>query len=128
MYIRPLDKAPALSRPLGAPAPGPPLSSVIGAAARAARLRARLTQAEVANLTAISVTVYNRLERGRMQPSVPTLHRLCAVLGVSPNELLGYPHSLPLEGESARNQLLHRVHHLDERQAQALLQLLPILR
>ncbi len=63
-----------------------------------------------------------------MLPSIPTLHRLCAVLGASPNELLGYPHSLPLEGESARNQLLHRVHHLDERQAQALLQLLSILR
>lgn len=68
------------------------LSTTLGDAARAARKRLGLTQAEVAGLLDTSPIVYNRLERGRMLPSVPTLVRLCEALQVSPEELLGLTH------------------------------------
>ena len=76
------------------PAPSLPpmnekLASVIGKAARAAREQLGLTQAEVAELMDLSPVVYNRLERGRMLPSVPTLARLCETLKVSPEVVLG---------------------------------------
>ncbi|MCP3136787.1 helix-turn-helix domain-containing protein [Pyxidicoccus xibeiensis] len=65
------------------------LAAVIGKAARAAREQLGLTQAEVAELMDLSPVVYNRLERGRMLPSVPTLVRLCETLKVSSEVLLG---------------------------------------
>ena len=79
-----------------APPPGPrvmreQIATTLGDAARAARERLGLTQAEVAGLMELSPVVYNRLERGRMLPSVPTLVRLCETLRVSPAELLGFP-------------------------------------
>jgi transcriptional regulator with XRE-family HTH domain len=65
------------------------LSKQLGAAAREARHRAQLTQAEVASLIGISPVVYSRLERGMVLPSVPTLCRLCDALHVSSDTLLG---------------------------------------
>ncbi|WP_233610342.1 helix-turn-helix transcriptional regulator, partial [Corallococcus sp. AB049A] len=52
------------------------LAVSVGAAARAARLKAGLTQADVADRVGIASEVYGRLERGKMMPSVPTLFRL----------------------------------------------------
>ncbi|MFP2926119.1 helix-turn-helix domain-containing protein [Pyxidicoccus sp. 3LG] len=66
------------------------LAAVIGRAARAAREQLGLTQVEVAELMDLSPIVYNRLERGRMLPSVPTLVRLCETLKVSPEVVLGF--------------------------------------
>lgn len=65
------------------------LAKMIGEAARAARQRAGLTQAEVAALVEITSMVYSRMERGKVMPSVPTLRRLCTVLHISADELLG---------------------------------------
>jgi transcriptional regulator with XRE-family HTH domain len=65
------------------------LANILGAAARAARTRAGLTQAEVAEMVDIATMVYSRLERGKMLPSVPTLVRLCRALAVDANSLLG---------------------------------------
>ena len=65
------------------------LGITIGAAARAAREQLGLTQAEVAQRVGLISTVYSRLERGKMLPSVPTLYRLCIELKVSPEDLLG---------------------------------------
>ncbi|NVJ00729.1 helix-turn-helix transcriptional regulator [Myxococcus sp. AM009] len=65
------------------------LATAIGSAARAARERLGLTQVEVAGRMDLSPIVYNRLERGRMLPSVPTLVRLCETLKVSPEVVLG---------------------------------------
>jgi transcriptional regulator with XRE-family HTH domain len=65
------------------------LAKQLGNAARAARHRAQLTQAEVASLIGISPVVYSRMERGMVLPSVPTLCRLCDALHVSSDTLLG---------------------------------------
>jgi transcriptional regulator with XRE-family HTH domain len=69
------------------------LASIIGAAARAARMRLELTQADVAERIDVATEVYGRLERGGMLPSVQTLLKLCHELNVSSDELLGLtPH------------------------------------
>ena len=65
------------------------LAERIGAIAREARLRAGLTQADVAERLGIVAEVYGRLERGKMLPSVDTLKRLAQSLRVSADELLG---------------------------------------
>lgn len=65
------------------------LAAVLGVTARAARERAGLTQADVAEQIGIAPEVYGRLERGTMLPSVPTLKRICATLRISADVLLG---------------------------------------
>jgi len=65
------------------------LAKTIGEAARQARLRAQLTQADVAELVDLVTEVYGRIERGGMVPSVPTLVRICQALKISSDELLG---------------------------------------
>lgn len=65
------------------------LASMMGAAARAARVRMGLTQADIAERIGMASEVYGRLERGHMLPSVQNLRRLCMVLNVPPHELLG---------------------------------------
>ncbi|NTX15469.1 helix-turn-helix transcriptional regulator [Myxococcus sp. CA056] len=106
------------------PSPSP-LPIVIGCAARVARKRLGLTQAEVARRVGIVLTVYNRLERGRMQPSVSTLHRLCEVLDASPNELMGHSPALPPdEDPPARLRLFFYVRQLDDARVRAILELI----
>jgi transcriptional regulator with XRE-family HTH domain len=107
------------------------LASMIGEAASAARHRAGLTQVEVAALVGITSMVYSRMERGKVMPSVPTLRKLCTVLHISADELLG------LSGEGAASELdddrrqhedaapslrrlLSLVLRMDEKQLQAL--------
>ena len=60
----------------------------LGDAARAARLRLGLTQAEVAKKVRLKPGVYGRIERGAMVPSVPTLRRICETLAISSDALL----------------------------------------
>jgi len=67
------------------------LAITAGAVARRARARLGLTQADVAMRVGISPEVYVRLERGRALPSVVTLRRLCQVLALDANALLGLP-------------------------------------
>jgi transcriptional regulator with XRE-family HTH domain len=104
------------------------LAETIGRAARAARSRLGMTQVEVAALMDLSHIVYNRLERGKMLPSVPTLARLCDTLRVSPDELLGA--SRPSQAGRAANakedppslrHLTHLARKLDESERQVLL-------
>ncbi|HLM48300.1 MAG TPA: helix-turn-helix transcriptional regulator, partial [Myxococcaceae bacterium] len=66
------------------------LKKYLGKAARAARRDRGLTQAEVAASAHLSKEVYGRIERGEMMPSVPTMQRLCHVLEVDANTLLGF--------------------------------------
>ena len=104
------------------------LAAVIGAAARAARMKTGLTQAEVAELLGIATEVYGRLERGAMLPSVETLMRISASLGVPPNQLLGLggPEERGVERSEARRdspelrRLLRRVEGLDRRKLRLL--------
>ncbi|HYI02550.1 helix-turn-helix transcriptional regulator [Hyalangium sp.] len=66
-----------------------PLSSILGVAVRNARVRAGLTQEDVAERIGMASEVYGRMERGQMLPRVENLRRLCLVLNVPPHELLG---------------------------------------
>jgi transcriptional regulator with XRE-family HTH domain len=68
------------------------LGATLGRAMRAARMRAGLTQAEIAASVGIAPEVFGRMERGKMLPSVPTLFRLCVALRSGPHELMA---SLP---------------------------------
>ena len=61
----------------------------VGEVARAARERLGLTQAQVAQKVGLVPGVYGRIERGDMMPSVPSLRRISAVLGISSDALLG---------------------------------------
>lgn len=65
------------------------LAAKLGAAARIARQRLNLTQADVAERIGIASEVYGRLERGHMLPSIQTFRRLCVVLSISADEALG---------------------------------------
>jgi DNA-binding XRE family transcriptional regulator len=66
------------------------IRSTLGSAARMARLRSGLTQADVAETIGTVTEVYGRMERGKLLPSVPTLFRLCMALHSGPHELLGF--------------------------------------
>ncbi len=66
-----------------------PLANILGTAARNARVRAGLTQEDVAERIGMASEVYGRMERGQMLPRVENLRRLCVVLNVAPHELLG---------------------------------------
>ncbi|OJH33388.1 helix-turn-helix domain-containing protein [Cystobacter ferrugineus] len=72
-----------------------PLATQVGTAAREARLRAGLTQEELAERAELATEVYGRLERGLMLPSLPSLLRLCRVLRVDANTLLGFSTEKP---------------------------------
>ena len=65
------------------------LTAHLAAVAREARKLATLTQADVAERVGLATDVYGRMERGNMLPSVPTLRRLCRVLRVDANVILG---------------------------------------
>jgi transcriptional regulator with XRE-family HTH domain len=47
---------------------------------RATRVKAGLTQHQVAQATELYTEVYGRIEREGMMPTVPTLQRICLVL------------------------------------------------
>lgn len=51
---------------------------------------ARYTQKELAQLVDVGLSTYNKYEKNEYQPKFDTLLRICDVLEVSPNELLGY--------------------------------------
>jgi DNA-binding XRE family transcriptional regulator len=51
------------------------LMKTVGQAAREARERLEMNQAEVARAAGISPVVYGRIERGQMLPAVPTCYR-----------------------------------------------------
>ena len=65
------------------------LATHLGATLREARRKAALTQDDVAERIGIVGAVLGRMERGHCLPSVPTLRRICDVLRVDPNALLG---------------------------------------
>ncbi|WP_263436920.1 helix-turn-helix transcriptional regulator [Stigmatella hybrida] len=58
-----------------------------------------MTQAEAAEGIGITPEVYGRMERGGVLPSVPTLLRMCLILGSGLHELMGFAEVEP--GQSA---------------------------
>ncbi len=71
------------------------LSKALGDAAREARQKAGLTQADVAERIGVATEVYGRLERGLLMPSVPTLRRICLALHLSADALLALSSAQP---------------------------------
>jgi transcriptional regulator with XRE-family HTH domain len=67
----------------------------LGERARAARVRLELTQAQVALRIGLATEVYGRIERGHMTPSLPALMRMCRVLELEANDLLGFDLAAP---------------------------------
>ncbi|WP_428268741.1 helix-turn-helix domain-containing protein [Haliangium sp.] len=67
----------------------PALAESIGTQLRGVRSRREWTQAQTAKRLALSTEFYARLERGHALPSTPTLVRLCQVLQISADTLLG---------------------------------------
>ena len=65
------------------------LKEVIGKRIASARKGARLTQAELSEKINISEKYLSRIECGKQLPSVEIVARLCGVLCVSADELLG---------------------------------------
>lgn len=80
------------------------LQRLLGETARSARLRQGLTQAEVARQVRLKTAVYGRVERGKMTPSVPSLRRICTVLGLSSDVLLSL---VPREDKGAAARRSH---------------------
>ncbi|WP_245767446.1 helix-turn-helix transcriptional regulator [Stigmatella erecta] len=76
------------------------LATTVGEASRLARMRAGLTQADVAERIGVATEVYGRMERGKMLPSISTLLRLCVVLRSGPDELMGLA---PIHGAPERS-------------------------
>lgn len=104
------------------------LNMVFGAAARDARLRLGLTQADVAERVGIAMEVYSRMERGRMLPRARNLRRLCEVLSVSADTLLGVgpgpspapPRATPRQEDSLElRRLVRALRELEPRQLKA---------
>ncbi|NOK33292.1 helix-turn-helix domain-containing protein [Corallococcus exercitus] len=73
------------------------LAITVGTAAREARERQGLTQGDVASQVGIAMEVYSRMERGRVLPSSTTLRRLCMVLRIRADTLLGLDGPTPPE-------------------------------
>jgi len=71
-------------------------------------MRLELTQEQVARAVGFVPTVYGRIERGDMVPSVPKLRDLCRYLGVSADVLLSLrsEERPPPEGSSAAGESL----------------------
>ena len=65
------------------------LMTHLAAVVREARKKAELTQADVADRVGIVTEVFGRIERGYLLPSVPTLRKLCRVLRLDANVVLG---------------------------------------
>lgn len=65
------------------------LKEVIGKRIAGARKRARLTQAELSEKINISEKYLSRIECGKQLPSIVIVARLCEVLYISADELLG---------------------------------------
>ncbi|OJT25331.1 transcriptional regulator [Archangium sp. Cb G35] len=107
------------------------LSKALGDAAREARQKASLTQADVAERIGVATEVYGRLERGLLMPSVPTLRRICLALHLSADALLALSSPQPPIWEEppppsseqehpAMRRLLRNVRKLNSTQIRAL--------
>ncbi|MDY7226983.1 helix-turn-helix transcriptional regulator [Hyalangium rubrum] len=105
-----------------------------------ARKRAGMTQVEAAEGIGIAPEVYGRMERGGMLPSVPTLLRLCLILGSGPHELMGFTEVEPRQNAPEANtmppgindtpekrRLLRRLARLDTPRIKVLARLVALL-
>lgn len=64
-------------------------SEILGRNVKAVRARTGASQDSVAKLAGMHVTNLGKIERGQANPSLTTIVRVAAALGVMPAELLG---------------------------------------
>lgn len=64
----------------------------VGPRLRARALELQLSDAEVARRSGLTSTRYGHYVSGYREPDLATLVRICRVLGLRPDELLGYDH------------------------------------
>ncbi len=101
----------------------------LGEVLREARLKAELTQADVAERVGVATEVYGRIERGNLTPSVPNLRKLCMVLRVDASAALGLDvreaaawlkeSAAPSEESPRLRRLLRTLRQLDDKQLSA---------
>ena len=68
----------------------------LSARLRSARTSAKLTQKDMAQKLSITRSAYTYYEMGHTQPDLDCLVKICRVLGVSADYLLGLDQSAPL--------------------------------
>jgi transcriptional regulator with XRE-family HTH domain len=66
------------------------LKKVIGPNIRKARVRLGLSQARLAEMVEMSTEVLGRMERKKVLPRLERLVLLCKILGVPPDQMLGF--------------------------------------
>ncbi len=66
------------------------LKKVVGPNIRRARQRQGLSQARLAEMVEMSTEVLGRMERKKVLPRVERLVLLCKILGVTPDQMLGF--------------------------------------
>lgn len=66
------------------------LKKVVGPNIRRARVRQGLSQARLAEMVEMSTEVLGRMERKKVLPRVERLVLLCKILGVTPDQMLGF--------------------------------------
>ena len=66
------------------------LKKVVGPNIRKARQRQGLSQARLAEMVEMSTEVLGRMERKKVLPRLERLVLLCRILGVSPDQMLGF--------------------------------------
>lgn len=71
---------------------------MLGDRLKESRKQAGLTQEELATLVGVHPLTISHFETGRVVPSLDTLKRLAAALGVQPGVLLDEPAESPAEG------------------------------
>lgn len=80
------------------PAESFPAARVVGERIQARRLAVGATQMELAHIAGMNVANYGRIERGVGNPTLESLLRIAASLGIDPGELvsgLGVSHLPP---------------------------------
>jgi transcriptional regulator with XRE-family HTH domain len=88
-----------------------PLRIAFGEKLRQARVRANLTQTDVADRSGVHQAYVSKLERGRVNLTFSLLERVCAVVGVEPGTLL-MPRAMTVGTLDA---IVTAVHHAAER-------------
>ena len=82
-------------------------------ALKQARLRAGLTQLQVARSLGVTASTYCGYETGKREPDVPKLRRLALLLHLSGDELLCLPHAAP-PVSAQELELVRQLRSLDE--------------
>jgi DNA-binding XRE family transcriptional regulator len=74
----------------------PDYAMAVAKAIRQARKALEMTQEEVAHHAALSVRWYARIESGRLNPTLETLHRLAGVFKTTPAKMLAVAEHLDI--------------------------------